>query len=299
MRKPTKEEIRRIYIIEVLLGDPTFNIIGINYDLIKKEFKGVLSQKDIITLLINLRSSRENMSKEDPSVEKKITILVSKTLRSLEEDGIITRTPKKIPGKRGPAQFYINLNQNPETLYKILKEYDNPLFMGFEWFFKHNLVNSQYYNNIVNFKLINDLISSLPLPLDNDPSDFFLEDDLDVWLNGNMVFLDEKEIKAIYHITKTSPGALKTLFENTYENKILDKQGLMGIDEYKTSLIQEIHLNFINDIFHAMEPSDYKVDISISAIFKDNDDKEFFRFSNSDYHKRITAGPLNFHLGFL
>ena len=93
MRKPTKEEIRRIYIIEVLLGDPTFNIIGINYDLIKKEFKGVLSQKDIITLLINLRSSRENMSKEDPSVEKKITILVSKTLRSLEEDGIITRTP--------------------------------------------------------------------------------------------------------------------------------------------------------------------------------------------------------------
>jgi len=96
---------------------------------------------------------REN---EIGQIEEITPQVVSNLLTDLEEEGLIHREPKKIPGVRGPAQNVITIPKNYETFFKILGLcYDPawspiyPVYLGL------NLINSDIGKALVNEDLVN------------------------------------------------------------------------------------------------------------------------------------------------
>lgn len=182
MRKVTKEEKRRGYILDIIIRYPKIYDHGGE---LYGEFKNKKpTQKDIVKIMLMECAN-------NPSNEKKINLIVSKTLKSLEDDEVITRTPIKIPGVRGPAQYEITINNTIKALNQILYAYGGPFYTTTLPFLPEllvDLVKSDYYKSVMSKERFNELINLSEL--------LFTEDD--------------KEL--IFKIILVSPQALKTFF---------------------------------------------------------------------------------------
>ena len=282
MKKPSKTEIRRIKIIEILVRGINYHYLNVIYPpnvIIHNPFtatnlfiEALNSYSDALTQqdIIKIRSSYFR-GRDDPDLEKKISIEVSKTLRSLEEDGIITRTPVKISNTKGPAQNIVRLNTSPNTLYKILKEYNNPLFEGSDNYVNFlNLIHSKYYKNLVNMDLVNDLTSLLGF------------------------YLSKEDKNKIFCMVTASPRALYKLFSMAYEGvptiPIFPKGATS--ENKKAWLYQNIELDFLNDYYKHLINDKYDIQADIKVKFKNNNLEEVFNFSENKIMFYVPEGGI-------
>ena len=108
MSKPKIKDIRRAYLLDILLRFAPW---------MEEAYPEGFPQKEIIIKIIeqlynniNFVSKDENgeykaVRKESPeNLESKLITAVSKTVNSLEKDGIINVTSLRTPGKRGGHQ---------------------------------------------------------------------------------------------------------------------------------------------------------------------------------------------------
>lgn len=280
MSKPRIKDIRRAYVLDILLRFAP---------LIEGAYPEGFPQKEIMIKIIEEQYRITNIDKKvtgkkeivihrDKGVdtERKLTTALSKTVNSLEQDGIITITPLRVPGKRGAHQNVIKINKTPEALYKILKGYDEAILGGglegarSSFVFKHNLLTSEYYKSLVNMDLINELISLSDHPF------------------------NDKDKELIYYLILSSPGALKRLFFEVYDRRIylksyVNKYGKEAAKEFiqsgmgeffKSHFINSLQVDFIKEVKEYHNIPNFNIEININVKFKDEDGKKVYEFSN-------------------
>lgn len=271
MSKPKIKDIRRGYVLDILLR-------------VSPSFKEGLPQKEITKTVIE-EIYRPTELKRDPiktkyrgkELEDKVYRAVSKTITSLEQDEIINISPLRISGKQGANQNIIKLNETPEALYGILKSFDESLFGGglegrrFKFTFIYNLLVSEYYKKLVNIKFVNKLTSLSELPF------------------------NEKDKKLIYYLIKSSPDAIKILFDEAYINKRDFKiyttsknkkirEDFLNLEKnsQKRRFINSIQVDFVKSVFEYYNMPGLKgeVEAQINVRFKDKEGNLIYSFSN-------------------
>lgn len=280
MRKPAIKDIRRAYVLDILLRFAP---------VIEGAYPEGFPQKEIVIYIIEQQYGIKIVDKgvngeyeivfdreRGDDLERKLITAVSKTVNSLERDGIITITSLRTPGKRGAHQNIININKTPEALYKILNMYDKSLLgeglVGerFSFNFKFNLLTSEYYKGLVNMDLVNELTGSSELPY------------------------NEEDKILIYHLILASPEALKSFLSETYGIssyfKFYDKDHLNdylksqiemdGGESLKNSFIGSIQVDFIKEVKEYYNIPNFNIKIDINVRFKDKKDKTVYEFFN-------------------
>lgn len=247
MKKPTLEEIRRANILDNLIHYK-------EYDEEKKKayFKDKVSQKEI-GRLVNWFFIDKGKDPYDPINWPVKPIQISKTLKSLEEDGLIIREPQKTPGK-GPAQNLISLIKNYTTLNKIIKEYNNPTFeYHYRVLLGINLLNSHYGYDLVNMDLVEAILKGPYQDLSMEP---------------------EEKIRLL-DLIKISPSALFTFidpYSDTFLTSHIDyfKEEGVKIEQFKKALFLFL-LNAVGRDFTYLSPhsTPWKIDYEIKVKFSD------------------------------
>lgn len=253
MKNPNKNEVRKAYILDILVRIEDKSLTTSQRDIVKK---------------VCIEAVKCDKNK---GLDKKVNIFVSKTLKALEDEGIIIKTPLKIKGKRGPAQNFIRLNRTLESLYKILKAYDEALFTDYRYslVLKYNLLISEYYKSLVNMGLVDKLTSLSGLPF------------------------TEEDKKLIYNLIKVSPSVLQLLFYEVYDREDFTyvvkpgggyKKSFEKDEREKKRLKEEfiklIQVDLIVNVFRESYVPGHNIEVDIKAKFKDKDGKEIFNFSN-------------------
>lgn len=125
---------------------------------------------------------------------------LSHVLKSLAADDIIERQPVMLEGKGAP-QMAAWLIRTPETLVKILKQFNNPELEKAGYFQRH-LIKSSYVQSMIN----NELIKFIELNIIN-----LIKEKLNVI---DFQLFNDKEIELLLKILSTSPSALYYATEN-------------------------------------------------------------------------------------
>lgn len=280
MSKPRIKDIRRAYVLDILLRFAP---------LMEEAYPEGFPQKEILIKIIeqlynvNIIRKYENgeFKPKEPKesreeFERKLITAISKTVNSLEKDGIINITSLRTRGKRGAHQNIINLNESPEALYSILKAYDEAVLGGgleggrLSFNFNHNLLTSEYYKSLVTMELVNSLTNLSELPF------------------------TDKDKELIYYLILSSPEALKILFFEVYErgsytNKY-DSEALNefqkhlferdGGESIKNNFIDSLQVDFIKEVKEYYDIPNFNIEININVKFKDEDGKKVYEFSN-------------------
>ena len=277
MSKPKIKDSRRAYVLDIILRFEPEHKTGIPQ---KRITKRVLVENINYKIKTKDIKKDHNVDYKDQKLEikRKVNIAVSKTINSLERDGIITVTSPRVPGKRGANPNIISLNKTPEALYKILKCYEGNLLGEGIWGdrfslpLKYNLLISNYYKDLVNEDLVNELTKLSELP-----------------------FTDEDK-ELIYYLISSSPEALTSLFYQAYErgsyinynkhksealNETMQKiYALDGGERFKRGFIEEIQTDFIKTVFTHHNLPKFSIEAGIEVKFKDNKGKLVYTFSN-------------------
>lgn len=257
MSKPKIKDIRRAYVLDIIIR-------------FEPQYKNGIPQK-MITERVLIENINDKIETQKDEIKRKVNIAVSKTINSLEQDGIITVTSPRVPGTRGANPNIISLNKTPEALFKILLTYDEDLLgEGLAGsrptlVYKYNMLISDYYKELVNMELVKELTSPSMLPF------------------------NEKDKKLIYHLIMSSPEALKSLFlmERFNESgKLTDFEKYLVLEEgeevLKKRFMASIQINFIRTVAEYYDIPNFNVEININAKFKDKDTKkEVYEFSNN------------------
>jgi len=118
--------------------------------------------------------------------------VVSNLLNDLEEEGLILREPKKIPGVRGPAQNVVTIPKDYGTFFKILDICYDPVWAPiYPVYLGLNLINSDIGKSLVNEDLINKRVDE----------------------TGFEFTIEEKE--TILSLCKISPAVIWRLLQNS------------------------------------------------------------------------------------
>ncbi|HNS24549.1 MAG TPA: hypothetical protein PKK85_00565 [Methanobacteriaceae archaeon] len=257
MKKPTLEEIRRALILDNLITYREFNK---NEN--KAYFKDKVSQKEICRLVNWYYVDHETKDPADPKNWPVKPIQISKTLKGLEKDGLIIKEPYKTPGK-GPAQNLIFLKKDYDTLFKIIKEYNNPIFEPhYRGYLGDHLLNSPYGYELVNMDLVEAVLKE--------------------YKNLN---LEPIEKKRLLDLIKISPSALFTFIEAPYSDELLKpylegfKKKYLNNEQIKKALFLYI-LNGVGLDFTYRNPhsTPWKVEYEVNIKFSNWKDED--RLSN-------------------
>jgi len=275
MSKPRIKDIRRAYVLDILIRFAP---------LMEEAYPEGFPQKEIVIKINEQLYTVNPIGKGERALrwetkeefERKLITAVSKTVNSLEKDGIISISSLRTPGKRGGHQNLINLNETPEALYNILKAYDETVLGGshegitLSFVCKHNLLTSEYYKSLVTMELVNSLTNLSELPF------------------------TDKDKELIYYLILSSPEALKILFFEVYErgsytNKY-DSEALNefqkhlferdGGESIKNNFIDSLQVDFIKEVKEYYDIPNFNIEININVKFKDEDGKKVYEFSN-------------------
>lgn len=276
MRNPTIKDVRRVYVLDILIREDHKHEKGISQkEISKRVVREIYDEKT--NSVINHKVKTDFRGKE---LEKKIYTAVSKTVNSLERDGIITIRSLRTPGKRGAHQNVITLNKDLKSFYMLLKvyqtlkaytdsqPYNTNISLGIS-VLENNLLKSEYYNNIVNRELVDKLTSLSWLPFNGEDKNLF------------------------YYLILVSPEALGNLFSEVYtddfilltEKEANNEQQKMYIEydrgeSYKEKFIDRMQLNIIKMIFNSREIPNFNLEGNINVKFKDNQGNVHCSFSN-------------------
>ena len=274
MSKPRIKDIRRAYVLDIIIrGDPE-NETGISQKEINKRVLNEQYKENINKLF---EKGRKTIFK-GKELEKKIYVAVSKTVNSLEKDGIINITSLRTPGKGG-AENIIKLNTGLKAFYNLLKVYKTlkayneeqylpDFYLGFTIsIFETNLLISGYYKKIVNKELVNKLTSLSWLPFD----------EKDKELLYYLIMNSQEALESLFNEVYTHDFKLKTENLNDYEKRVIK---LDNAEDYKIKFIKRIQVNFIKVIFNNLELPNFNIEGNINVKFRDEKDNLIYSFSN-------------------
>lgn len=247
MGKPRIEDLRKAVIIEILSNYH-------KYDEEEKELKPVykVPQKEIIRRLNWYNNQGE------PDNEDKITpVMVSKTLTSMEEEGIITREQLPDPEGKKPPQKVNYLKYDYETLFLILKAFYIEDFGEFLTnSFNLNFVRSSYAKSIINMDLVKYFDDRLYLNLTKEEEDILLNIIKTSPLALRYIFYESEDMEQIDYDDETVKEKLKEMMKDD-----LTIEGYQV--QLKEELINNIELSgadpgFIKVFKHVMDNYDYQ-----------------------------------------
>lgn len=242
MKKPTLEEIRKSKILDILVTYREFN-----KEENKAYFKDKVSQKEIGRHLNWLYIDHEKEDPTDPKNWPVKPIQISKTLKRLEKDGLIIKEPHKTPGK-GPAQNLIFLKKDYETLYKVIKEYNNPTFeYHYRGLLGINLLNSPYGYELVNMDLVDTVLKEY-----------------------KGLLLESKEKKRLLDLIKISPSALFVFIDGPKSEFMKSNLEYLSNEENKKALFLYV-LDGVGRDFTYLSPhsTPWKVEYETKVKFSD------------------------------
>ncbi len=242
MKKPTLEEIRRSKILDILVTYRYFD---------KKEkiahYKDKVPQKEVGRHINWFYIDKE----ADPLDTKKwpvTPLVISKTLKGLEKDGLIIKDHHKTPGKKGPAENLIILKRDINTLYKIIKEYNNPTFeYHYRGLLGINLLNSPYGYELVNMDLVDTVLKEY-----------------------KGLLLESKEKKRLLDLIKISPSALFVFIDGPKSEFMKSNLEYLSNEENKKALFLYV-LDGVGRDFTYLSPhsTPWKVEYETKVKFSD------------------------------